>query len=589
MSMPRTVAILLILLAIGFIENNSSQNLAMAQAEFGTQNGNARLEEEFRDELDKWMLRAYEGDRDAQFKVGVLFTNDQFDKPDYEQAVYWYKQAARQGHVLAQYNLGHQFLTGVGVAKNDSTAMQWWLRAAEQDHALAQFNVGRAYYLGIGLSMDHVLSKYWFERAAYNQEPKSIDILKQLGWYTGNVATKPTAPALGNQRKALSDEENVVLQSSQAKPEPAESSKNSYASAQNGNRTNSPLTSRITPVARADQASESVANSPERVNSPKPALTNQSPNRNQQSTAASSAPQPVATEQTPPQANVPVAIYTNPQVRSVLIAIIDDRQTIDVVEYGDDWSIVQSTKGFPVWIHGDFIAVKNNIGTIIGQAVNARSVPIITNGTVVGKLDKGEKVAILSKRKEWYRVTAPTHFEAWVKTEDYNRKPTVVAAAVAPAPAQVSNKAKANVWVANTDKAPVVRGAKTVSDKKPKAQSNNKMITNDNAWLFSQPTENYTLQLASFDDPEKVQQFVSKRQFLNNPQLHQFTATGKELDWTYFLYGSYLDREQAESAKIEISQKRAWVRTFGRLQENRCLAWKTQLPSPPELNEHCIE
>ena len=56
------------------------------------------------------MLAAYEGDRDAQFKVGVLFTNDQFSEPDYEQAVYWYKQAARQGHPLAQYNLGHQYL-----------------------------------------------------------------------------------------------------------------------------------------------------------------------------------------------------------------------------------------------------------------------------------------------------------------------------------------------------------------------------------------------------------------------------------------------------------------------------------------------
>ncbi|MBL4670855.1 MAG: hypothetical protein JKX81_01245, partial [Arenicella sp.] len=38
----------------------------------------ASLEKEYQKELDKWMLQAYEGDRDSQFKVGVLFTNNQF-------------------------------------------------------------------------------------------------------------------------------------------------------------------------------------------------------------------------------------------------------------------------------------------------------------------------------------------------------------------------------------------------------------------------------------------------------------------------------------------------------------------------------
>jgi len=95
--------------------------------------------------------------------------------------VYWYKQAARQGHALAQYNLGHQYLTGIGVKRSESDAMKWWLKAALQDHPLAQFNVGRGYYLGIGLSEDQSQSKYWFKRAAQNQEPKSIEILEQLG------------------------------------------------------------------------------------------------------------------------------------------------------------------------------------------------------------------------------------------------------------------------------------------------------------------------------------------------------------------------------------------------------------------------
>lgn len=151
----------------------------------------AALQNKYQEELDKWMLQAYEGDRDAQFKVGVLFTNDQFSSADFEQAVYWYKQAARQGHSLAQYNLGHQYLTGVGVKRSEMEAMMWWLKAAQQDHPLAQFNVGRGYYLGIGLAEDHSQSQYWFKRAAQNQEPKSIEILEQLGWAKPGEYVKP--------------------------------------------------------------------------------------------------------------------------------------------------------------------------------------------------------------------------------------------------------------------------------------------------------------------------------------------------------------------------------------------------------------
>ena len=125
--------------------------IANAQTDFDIKSDSRDLKSEFQKELDKWMLRSYEGDRDAQFKVGVLFANDQFGPPDYEQAAYWYRQAARQGHPLAQYNLGHQFLTGNGVKRDEEAAMQRWLKAAEQKHALAQWNVGRPYYLGIGL------------------------------------------------------------------------------------------------------------------------------------------------------------------------------------------------------------------------------------------------------------------------------------------------------------------------------------------------------------------------------------------------------------------------------------------------------
>lgn len=502
-----------------------------------------RLEHEYQKELDKWMLRAYEGDRDAQFKVGVLFTNEQFDRPDYEQAVYWYKQAARQGHVLAQYNLGHQYLSGVGITKSDTKAMQWWLKAAKQGHALAQFNIGRAYYLGIGLSENQKQSRDWFERAARNGEPKSIEILEQLGWaekgqYTQEAAgVTSTNNELDKRSPASSSDGQIVTQSAPA--------------------TSSTIASVTEPTFASVPSSNADANKPDTISS-----TSTGPVANNDGATESS------DTDNPETAKSPIAIYTDPSVRSVLIAIVDRRSELELIEESKVWSTVTSRVGFPVWVHGDFVNVANNKGRISGDSVNARSVPIVTNGTVVGRLNMNEKVDVLDKRDDWYRVIAPSRFKAWVKTSDFK------------AASESNDTAKTKAADSNNQASELVSGH--TSDRKSSDH-------NDNGWLFKQPAESYTLQLASFDDVDKVNEFIKRGKFADDPKLHRFTAQGDDIAWTYFLYGEYKDKSAAEMAKKDIKQKRAWIRSFGRLQQNRCVAWKKQLPTPKELNAYCVE
>jgi len=489
-----TITLLTLLILVMLVAGQPTS----AQTDFKIEGKQSNLEREYLEELDKWMLRAYEGDRDAQFKVGVLFTNDQFNSPDYEQAVYWYKQSARQGHVLAQYNLGHQYLGGIGVAKNEAEAIQWWLKAAEQGHSLAQFNVGRAYYLGIGLGEDHALSRSWFERAASNGEPKSIEILEQLGWAERGQYTEQAA---SNDQTSIATTDSVDTQTS--------------------------------PVADKAPLSDNAA----------------------------------ADITTTEVSKSPLAIYTNPAVRSVLIAIIDTRDQIEVVEKSTPWSIVTSRTGFPVWVHGDFLSVFDSTATVTGDNVNARSVPIVTNGTVVGRLKRDESFTILDQRKEWYRVLAPARFKAWVKTQELE----ISALPLEEASSQPASEV-VNIQTSNTD-----------TDTDTDTDTNN-----DNAWLFNQPADSYTLQLASFDNPEEINKFLKRSKFANSPELHRFTARNKDIAWTYFLYGAYTSKEDAEKAKEEISQKRAWVRNVGRLQQNRCVAWKKQIPTPKLLNTYCV-
>jgi len=450
----------------------------------------ALLTQQFQEELDTWVLRAYDGDSDAQFKVGVLFTNDQFTAPDFEQAIYWYKQAAEQGHVLAQYNLGHQYLNGVGVEKSDETAMQWWLKAAKQEHPLAQFNVGRAYYLGIGLSEDHTQAKYWFKRAASNQEEKSIEILTKLDW---NQETDP----------------KNTTQTAQTEPKQSSAEPNTKA-AQNA------LEAATTTDKKENDASKSA-----------------------------------------------IALYTDPSIRSLLISIADDSSKLRLIKKSGDWSHVKHEEGFPVWVHTDFLSVSDDHASVLGNNVNARSIPMIVRGSIVGQLNKSDRVRILNLVGEWYRIVSPTRLTAWVRSSDYHK------------PAKDNGP--------TSQQTP--QSSKTPAKKTKSTQHAPSLGAND--WLFSQPASNYTIQLASLDTPQKAASYLNQSKLKNDPRLHQLSATSNNINWTYFVYGSYSDREMAATIKNKLRDQRVWPRNLGKLQESRCVSWKKQIPAPKELNIYC--
>ena len=54
----------------------------------------------------------------------------------------WYRIAAEQGDVGAQYNLGVMYADGEGVPEDDAEAVRWYRIAAEQGDVGAQYNLG---------------------------------------------------------------------------------------------------------------------------------------------------------------------------------------------------------------------------------------------------------------------------------------------------------------------------------------------------------------------------------------------------------------------------------------------------------------
>jgi hypothetical protein len=89
---------------------------------------------------------------------------------DEVEAVKWYKKAAAQGELAAQFSLGICYLIGRGVDKNPAEAVKWWHKAADQGEVAAQRQLGVHYEFGEGVAKDEVEAYAYYNLAATTDE-----------------------------------------------------------------------------------------------------------------------------------------------------------------------------------------------------------------------------------------------------------------------------------------------------------------------------------------------------------------------------------------------------------------------------------
>jgi len=152
-------------------------------------------------EYDKTLKAAKQGDSDAQFKLGLMFSKGKSVAQDYAEAVKWYKKAAEQGLADAQCILGLIFAHGRGVAQDYDEALKWLNKAAEQGNAEAQFNLGIAFDNGKGVAQDYAEAAKWYKKAA---EQGNADAQYSLGamFAEGNGVAQDYAEAVKWYKKA---------------------------------------------------------------------------------------------------------------------------------------------------------------------------------------------------------------------------------------------------------------------------------------------------------------------------------------------------------------------------------------------------
>jgi TPR repeat protein len=117
--------------------------------------------------LDKKIALAKAGDDVAKMAVGEAYEEGKGTRPDLAAAAKWYREAALNNNLEAQYRLAKIVATGAdGLRQDLPTALKLLELAAGKGHAGAQYEYARAIDLAKVLDKGPADAKGWYEKSA---------------------------------------------------------------------------------------------------------------------------------------------------------------------------------------------------------------------------------------------------------------------------------------------------------------------------------------------------------------------------------------------------------------------------------------
>lgn len=129
--------------------------------------------------LENFKPLAEQGDVNAQFMLGSMYSTGNGVPLNMDKAVEWLRRAAKQDDVEAQFSLGVMYRTGKGVSQNLAQAAKFFRLAAKQGQAKAQTNLAVMYGLGDGVSRNPVMA-YMLADIAATQGYKKGNELREF-------------------------------------------------------------------------------------------------------------------------------------------------------------------------------------------------------------------------------------------------------------------------------------------------------------------------------------------------------------------------------------------------------------------------
>jgi TPR repeat protein len=134
--------------------------------------------EEYDKAIEYYRLAAENGFLQAQFALADMLYLGIFVNENEEEAFKWFKLAAEKGHAESQYKIGRIYERGRVIEKNLEEAFKWYRLAAEQEYRLSMVKLAEIYELGLGVEINEQEAFKWCKLAA---EKGSSDSMKNLG------------------------------------------------------------------------------------------------------------------------------------------------------------------------------------------------------------------------------------------------------------------------------------------------------------------------------------------------------------------------------------------------------------------------
>ncbi|WP_158529646.1 tetratricopeptide repeat protein [Parvibium lacunae] len=123
----------------------------------------------------------------AQFALGRLYENGRYGRQSSLQALEYYRQAARQGHVEAQVSVALLYFSGApargeipGIPEDLRLAAYWFEQAAQQGDVAAQYILASMYEHGHGVTGNLTAAYRWYHAAALQGDVAAIAKLQRL-------------------------------------------------------------------------------------------------------------------------------------------------------------------------------------------------------------------------------------------------------------------------------------------------------------------------------------------------------------------------------------------------------------------------
>ena len=140
-------------------------------------------------------IRAYAGDPDEKYRLGVMYSMGIGVKKDPGKALKWLSGAGLSGHAPSAYLVALMYTEGRGTDINYRTAAEWYRIAAEKNFAPAQAALGRIYTEGIGVDKNTQEGIKWKETAAKQGNASAIYDMG-LMYYKGEFVERDEGEAI---------------------------------------------------------------------------------------------------------------------------------------------------------------------------------------------------------------------------------------------------------------------------------------------------------------------------------------------------------------------------------------------------------